>query len=161
MNDIFWVNKIHLAIGPYPNSWAGLYDACRAVRKAGVDVLVSLQTENEAAALGLSEEDQAAIQAGLMFHRFGITDHQPPPFTPEVFDFVSLLADHLDSGQRVLIHCYAGIGRSATIAAGVLIERGYSPQAAVRALTIARGLPVPETEAQLEWISKFAQRFNP
>jgi ADP-ribosyl-[dinitrogen reductase] hydrolase len=44
----------------------------------------------------------------------------------------------LREGRRVLLHCRAGLGRTGTIAARLLVESGLAPEAAVRAVRAAR-----------------------
>lgn len=153
---VFWANKTNISIGPCPSGYRALPESCLSLRQAGVSVVVSLQTEQEAYSVGLEDEEKAVRDAGLLFYRFPIKDHQPPPFTAETFEFIEKLAVLANAGQRLFIHCFAGIGRSATIAAAVLIEQGYSAKNAIQALSSARGFPVPETRAQREWIEKFA-----
>ena len=48
---------------------------------------------------------------------------------------VGLVTDWLKEGERVFVHCYAGINRSALVTALVLVRYGfYSPGKAVNAL---------------------------
>ena len=48
------------------------------------------------------------------------------------------------------------IGRSALIAASLLVLAGLAPDEALQRIQIARGAPVPETTAQRDWIARFA-----
>jgi protein-tyrosine phosphatase len=50
------------------------------------------------------------------------------------------------------IHCRAGIGRSSVIAATILRLGGMEGEAAFDAIERARGLAVPDTEAQRDWL---------
>ena len=43
----------------------------------------------------------------------------------------------LGAGERVLLHCKGGLGRTGTIAARLLVERGMTPDAAIRARGLA------------------------
>jgi predicted protein tyrosine phosphatase len=52
----------------------------------------------------------------------------------------------LDRGQRVLIHCQYGIGRSALVALCVLVARGEPPLAALRRAKAARPAISPSPE---------------
>jgi len=61
----------------------------------------------------------------------------------------------IDDGKAVVIHCRAGIGRSSLIAACVLALRGYDAASAFDAIAKARGLAVPDTEAQRAWVAVF------
>jgi hypothetical protein len=44
------------------------------------------------------------------------------------------------------------------IAAAILIKDGMTPDAALHRISEARGLPVPETPEQQEWVRTFAAR---
>jgi protein-tyrosine phosphatase len=65
------------------------------------------------------------------------------------------IRDELESGRSVAVHCRQSIGRSGLIAAGVLVICGVPPGNAVDAVSSARGLTVPETPAQLQWIRQW------
>ena len=54
-----------------------------------------------------------------------------------------------------MIHCRQGIGRAAIVAAAVLMENGWTPEAAIQQISKNRGIPVPETPQQREWIERF------
>lgn len=57
----------------------------------------------------------------------------------------------LDAGGSVLIHCRGGLGRSGLVAALVLLERGFAPGDAIRAVRHARQGAI-ETKKQKSWI---------
>ena len=67
------------------------------------------------------------------------------------------LTGGIASGKSVAIHCRAGIGRSTTLAACVLILLGVNGEVALDMIAAARGLEVPETEAQRQWILGFCE----
>jgi len=48
------------------------------------------------------------------------------------------LRDCLGAGGRVVLHCYAGLGRTGTIAARLLVEHGMVPSAAIASVRRAR-----------------------
>jgi protein-tyrosine phosphatase len=52
--------------------------------------------------------------------------------------------------------CFAGIGRSTLLACTTLVMLGVGAEQALRLVTEARGLPVPDTEAQRHWLYEFA-----
>jgi protein-tyrosine phosphatase len=68
--------------------------------------------------------------------------------------------DLLAAGRNVGLHCRQSIGRSGMIAAALLVMSGFEPLEAIACVTNARGLPVPETEAQREWVIELAQEFQ-
>ncbi len=47
------------------------------------------------------------------------------------------------------------------IAAALLIKDGITPDDALNRISEARGLPVPETPEQREWVKEFARRRLP
>jgi len=80
------------------------------------------------------------------------------PDSVELFaDVARQLAERIAAGQAVAIHCRAGIGRSTTMAACVLILLGVDGEDALNMIASARGLEVPETEAQRQWILDFSR----
>lgn len=63
----------------------------------------------------------------------------------------------LESGQRVLIHCQYGIGRSALLALCVLVAAGWSPMNALVAAKTAREIVSPSPQ-QLQAFVDFCRR---
>jgi protein-tyrosine phosphatase len=59
------------------------------------------------------------------------------------------------------VHCRQGIGRSGMIAAAVPVKHGSAPDDSIRPIRDARGLPVPETPEQRDWVRKFSKREAP
>ena len=49
-----------------------------------------------------------------------------------------VLRAELTAGDRIVLHCYAGLGRTGTIAARLLIEFGLSPATAINTVRDAR-----------------------
>ena len=64
-------------------------------------------------------------------------------------------ADKVAAGRSVAIHCRAGIGRSTVLAACTLILLGVDGAVALDMIAAARGIEVPETEAQRQWVLSF------
>jgi predicted protein tyrosine phosphatase len=72
-------------------------------------------------------------------------------------DGVAFVCEGLDAGERVLVHCQYGIGRSALLAACVFVARGVPPLAALEALKHGRPVISPSPE-QLAALVVFAER---
>jgi len=51
-----------------------------------------------------------------------------------------------------VFHCRAGIGRSGMMTASVLLHQGLTVREAFARISAARGLIVPDTPGQLEWV---------
>lgn len=165
MSGIFdWIDtdgRFRLALMPRPPGGQRLDLAMRALRNEGVDVLVSLQTEPEARACGLERQAEAAEMAGMDFFRHPIPDHGVPDDRDATLAFVETLFGRLEAGQSVLLHCYAGIGRSGLIAIALLLRAGFDyDEAAYRAMA-ARKLRVPETDEQERWLKATPRPSSP
>ena len=149
----YWIDE-RLAIVPRPSGGDSLEDEMRALREAGIDVVVSMLEESEAAELGLALEEAAARKAGLRFVSFAIPDRGTPSDLVHFDEFLSGLERGMTNGERVGVHCRGCIGRSSVVAASLLIRAGVSVDEAWRQIEIARGSPVPDTLEQLEWVAR-------
>lgn len=155
----FWIetgNKLRLAIVPRPRGGDWLQDEAISMKNAGVDILVSMLRSEEAAELGLTAEADACRTAGIEFKSFPIQDREVPSSLASFAAFVDQLRAELHSGRSVAVHCRASIGRSSLLLAGVLCAEGFAPEEAFKRLAKARGLQVPDTAEQVQWIEMFA-----
>jgi len=157
MSDgLFWIDGAPgLALVLRPCGDHGLEPELARLKRSGVDTLVSLLEEDEAGWLGLRKEGLLAERSGMAFLSFPIPDHHVPPERDAFKDFVVGVADRLESGERVAVHCQGTIGRATVTAACALIHLGWSPIAALDAIELARGCEVPDTEEQREWILRY------
>ncbi|HMJ24589.1 MAG TPA: hypothetical protein VK475_02125, partial [Pyrinomonadaceae bacterium] len=57
--------------------------------------------------------------------------------------------------------CRQSIGRSGMIAASLSVMAGSDPLEAFVSVSEDRGLPVPETKEQREWVMELAHEFQP
>ena len=150
-----------LATMAHPRGGAWLADEMAGLAAAGVDVFVSALTWEEDYRLGLTEVAAAATAAGIDFVSFPIADRGVP--RPRDIagdsDVVALgvrLAAHVRAGRFVVTQCFAGIGRSTLLACATLVMLGVGAEQALRLVRQARGLPVPDTDAQRHWLYEFA-----
>jgi protein-tyrosine phosphatase len=157
-NDIFWIGddeSLRLAIVLRPRGGDWLEDEIRRLRRNGIDILVSLLENQEAAELGLSEEAVLASQSDLAFHSHPIPDREVPSNTGSFRAFASQLAEQALSGKRIGVHCRASIGRATILAACVLVELGWDPNVALTEIKAARECHVPDTPEQRDWILRY------
>ena len=150
-----WQGK--LAISPRPRGGDWLEDEVRGWRAAGVDVVVSLLTSDEVADFDLAQEGSLCEVYGIDFRSFPIVDRSVPASRKATLDLVKKLAKLLTEGKSIAIHCRQGIGRSALIAASLLVLFGIDPEAAFQRISEGRGCSVPETSEQRQWLMEFAQ----
>jgi protein-tyrosine phosphatase len=149
-----WAGKLALAARPRGGDW--LEDEIRSWRASSVDTVVSLLTPEEETELSLLAEAANVRTAGMEFISFPIPDRDVPGSQPEFARLITALQLRLTAGKSVLVHCRQGIGRTATVAAGLLIASGQEPEQAFGAIEAARGIPVPETGQQRVWVEAYA-----
>jgi protein-tyrosine phosphatase len=91
----------------------------------------------------------------LQFVSFPIPDVHVPLNLDAFRKFVAGLAGSLGAGVRIGVHCRESIGRATVTAACTLIHLGWEPKAALDAIAMARGLAVPDTQEQEDWILSY------
>jgi protein-tyrosine phosphatase len=159
----FWIETTapgRLATSARPRAGELLRGEMLHAREEGADVVVSLLDPREVMKLGLEMERDFAVAAGLEFLSFPVPDHGLPQSPVAVSRLVSALARKVLDGSAVVLHCRAGIGRSSLIAALVLMhsEPRVNVDKALARISLARGLNVPDTEAQRAWLHAFRMR---
>ena len=128
----------------------GDFDAIAAWRAAAV---VTLMRERELREPSLTQLRHAAEVRDLGWYHLPITDGGAPDGGFEVSWKQSgpALRAILRAGGRVLVHCQAGLGRSGTIAARLLVELGEAPATAIDRVRAARPGAI-ETDAQISHV---------
>ena len=143
--------RLAITARPRGNDW--LSDDVAAWKRAGVTLVVSLLTPDEETELGLVEEAAECVAAGLQFLRLPVADRGVPANRPEFERVVSEVIAEMDRGGSVAVHCRQGVGRSAVVAIAVLNTLGVPTADAIGRVSAARGVPVPETKEQAEWVT--------
>ncbi len=133
-----------LAIAPVP----GPADVA-TIRNWGPSHVVTLLTDQEIGVLALP--DLAAATFTRWVH-LPIADFGTPDaaFTARWPQVAQPLLDALARGERVLIHCRGGCGRSGMVALRLMIAAGEAADAALIRLRAVRPCAV-ETDAQMAW----------
>jgi protein-tyrosine phosphatase len=134
-----------------------LADEIRSWRQTGVDVVVSTLEPEEANELDLRTEPEVCEAIGIEYISFPIADRSTPPSLTATMKLARQLEAGLLAGKRIAIHCRAGIGRSALLAACLLVLAGVDWEAAWERIRSARGCPVPDTTEQRNWLARFAR----
>jgi protein-tyrosine phosphatase len=149
-----WPGYVAISARPRGGDW--LEEEIIAWRRAGIDGIVSLLEPAEAADLDLENEATQVEVAGIQFFSFPIVDRGIPSSSSDIHGLLSKIGKMLSQGKNVAIHCHQGIGRAGLMAASLLIERGLDPEEAIRRVSTARRVPIPETAEQRLWIESFA-----
>ncbi len=144
-----------MAARPRGGEWVA--DEMEAWRTEGVDTVLSLLEADEEQELFLNAEADEARAHGMTFRSFPIPDREVPSSSRELSSTLNSIQNDLATGRNVVVHCRQGVGRTGLVAACLLIQSGYEPDAAVALLSQARGLPVPETQEQRRWLDGYAR----
>jgi len=153
--QVYWIEGPwpgRLAIVPRPRGGDWLEDEVQAWQQAGLDRVVSLLTPDEVADFDLSKEEAWCQAHDLQFMSFPIPDRSVPASRNAALALGHQLEQALAAGERIAVHCRQGIGRSALLAACVLVAAGEEPETAFQHISAARGCAVPETVEQQEWV---------
>ena len=137
---------------PVSGEW--IEDEFSGISNWGIDRIVSLLEMHEAFEVGLGNEKQLAEQYGMEFVHYPIPDRGLPDSTQDYLAFTKHLYHEAAGGLNTVIHCRAGIGRTGIVAAGVLLHCGFEPQDAIEHISKRRGVAVPDTQEQIDWVVK-------
>ena len=120
------------------------------LRENGIDVIVTL-----------SEWPLHKI----LLEEFGfVNKHIPiadltPPTQEQIEEFIFFVNEAVSSGRKVVVHCDAGIGRTGTMLACYLVNKGFSAMDAIIEVRKKRPGSV-ETAAQEETVLKYEKRLS-
>ena len=117
----------------------------QALAGFGVGAVIDLRDE--------ACDDPAALEAcGLRFLHLPTPDLQsiPPNMLQAGLDFAE---EARVRGRALLVHCQHGIGRSALLALCIMVDRGWTPSAAIARLKQARVQVSPSPSQYRAWAS--------
>jgi protein-tyrosine phosphatase len=141
-----------LAITPRPRGGDWLSGDIQSLAAQGVQILVSLLTAEEEVELQLENEASLCASNGIEFIVFPIPDRGVPSESRAFVRIIGRLACAVQNGKSVAVHCRQGVGRSGLLAAAVVMALGESSEAAFDTVSAARGVRIPETPEQRDWL---------
>ncbi len=153
-------NAGKLSILPCPPGGSALPDAIAALRGLGVTTLVSMLSQPEMHALEMDDEPTLCAGEGIAFIAQSIVDRSTPDGTSQLDTLIAQLTTEVRAGQHVAVHCRLGIGRSGMMGACILVGLGFTPDYAIFVLSRARGIRIPDTADQEQWIFRYAERYQ-
>lgn len=163
-SQIFWIDaplQGRIAIMARPRGGEWLTDEVVGWRDAGVDTLICLLEPDEIRKLGLGDEAALCERAGIEYVAFPLRDRGVPASIGEAQGIASLAISRIKNGGSVAIHCRAGIGRSAVVAASTLVLDGLTADDALERIGRARGVSVPDTDEQRRWVIEYEIALKP
>jgi protein-tyrosine phosphatase len=153
-----WLGKLAIASRPRGGDW--LDDELSAWKSSGATSVVSLLTSEEERDLDLLGEASRARGLELEFVSLPIEDRGVPRSEARFQSVLENLDETLSKGKNVVAHCRQGIGRAGLLAACLLINKGWEPERALQLLSKIRGVPIPETQEQRQWIEHYASALH-
>jgi protein tyrosine phosphatase (PTP) superfamily phosphohydrolase (DUF442 family) len=121
----------------------------RRLKRRGVTAVVNMRTEFD---------DEAAGIAPPRYLYLPTVDDRPPSLE-QLQEGVDFILEEIRRGGAVYVHCGAGVGRAAAMAAAYLVSTGLTPDEAWARIQEVRPFirPKPEQVAQIE---QFARRLR-
>ena len=159
MSRLHWIElsaagRIAISARPRAEDW--LETEVGEWKASGLDMVVSLLERDEVSELGLQREAELCPARGIEFISFPIPDRGVPD-ARQALEIARSIADGIAGGRSIAVHCRAGIGRSSMIAACAMICSGIEASEALTLIRAARGVIVPDTEEQRDWIIAFGK----
>ncbi len=141
-----------LAVMPKPTTGEWIEEEFANISAFGIHQVVSLMELDEAADFDLQDESQLCQANGMRFVSFPICDRGLPSSLNDFARFTYQLFREIEAGTNSVVHCLAGIGRSGIVSGAVLVHSGMDAEDAFEQISRARGLRVPDTEQQHDWL---------
>lgn len=144
-NHFKWVLPNALAGMGKPGLLAAREEELAAIALAGISMLITLTKE--------SFHPTELSPFGIEARHFPIEDMGIPTVSNAI-RLCRTVEKALGRGDRVAVHCHAGLGRTGTMIAAYLIYQGQSvPEAIARVRAVAPGYI--QSQAQLDFLARF------
>ncbi len=157
--EIATVGKGTLYAMPCPVS-GQLETTLNELRSDGVTGVVSLLEPLEAEKLGAGNEAELCQRLGLSYRNYPIKDFATAQNHRKFIGFIDELYRLLLGGENIVVHCYAGIGRTGLTIGSILIRHGMPAKVAIDLMSDVRGRNMPQTQGQYEYLLEFEEKVN-
>ncbi len=147
-----WLAPGKLAGGPHPDLYDGLVNVAPFFRSQGIGAILSVYDKPLTPDPG---------EFGFRYLFAETPNFRPPQDLPPLLQFIH---EEVEQGRGVLVHCFAGIGRTGTVLAAWLLQQDVTLSAA-EAISRVREeyvpeyarLRFPEDPSQAEAIERYAR----
>ena len=126
-----------------------------AIANWGAALLITIMTDEELSSLDVPNLGCIVSKYGMEWYHLKIEDLSAPNSkTQDSWDKAKWRAfKYLNKGEKVLVHCRGGLGRTGTFAADLLLERGGKLQNVLKLVRNARPGAV-ETHSQVLYLAR-------
>lgn len=110
------------------------------IRDWGASAVVSLMEKEEMEWFSVADIPEKTLALGMRHYHLPIVDMDIPDaeFEENWLEQGTGLRNILSAGGSIVIHCHAGLGRTGTVAARLLIELGMAADTAINRVRSAR-----------------------
>ncbi|MFJ6322145.1 MULTISPECIES: protein-tyrosine phosphatase family protein [unclassified Rhizobium] len=144
-----------LWLGPMPGRLRPFINDLDALQTQRIDRIINLAPIAEIEKKAPDYAAALAENVGISIVRFPVADFGIPADETSFFLLAERTAADLRSGNRIFVHCAAGIGRTGTMAICVLLALGLGAGAATK--LVANAGSGPETEGQKALVARCAR----
>lgn len=168
IEESYWVDPGKLLAGGYPAGWNKKHvrELLTQLLRGGITFFVDFTEEGEKRLITyqpLLYEATAKVGVSAEYRRLPIRDFDVPD-TAQMRQILGTLEKAIAQDHTIYIHCYAGIGRTGTVAGCYLVEQGMSGQEALVELARLRkdtpfwASQVPVTNEQRTMVLHWAEQ---
>jgi len=129
------------------------------LRREGTTRLLTLLSDEELRGLGVPNLLNEARVHGFHARQLPIRD-QGVPTLAEAAELAVWCVEAVERGEKVVLHCMGGLGRTGTIASCSLVAAGMSVRSALTAVRASRGPRAVETREQERFVEQFAREYR-
>lgn len=140
-----WITT-ELAVGYAPRS----HNDLAAIRAQGIAAIVNLCAE----CYDLCDSEK---HAGFDVYFVPVPDEEAPALE-DLEEALAWVADGINSGKKVLVHCRFGIGRTGTFVAAYLMSKGHSLKAAIRKMKHTPSIPM--SRHQWDMLDRYSEKLG-
>jgi ADP-ribosylglycohydrolase/protein-tyrosine phosphatase len=143
-------------LGMYSGVWnRDLSADLQAIQASGAKALVTLMESKELEGVNVPVGllGSGAKEFGLEWHHLPVKDiHVPDDRFEDLWTYSGLrLRNTLARGDKIVVHCRGGLGRTGTVAGRLLVEFGDEPETAIKKIRAARPGAI-QTAAQERYV---------
>ncbi|MEM2088188.1 MAG: dual specificity protein phosphatase family protein [Thermoproteota archaeon] len=146
-----WIIEGKIASSPIPTDPEDI----SLWKKEGIKAVVILAESHEIMRYWMNVEKYFEVlrSRGMKYLHSPIKDFHAPSLE-QLKKVVEWIDNKVENNEPVLIHCHAGIGRTGTVIAAYLVEKGHDATQAIR--KVKRKIPLAfEVEAQAAIIHEY------